>query len=272
MDSISNKLGIDMVNMDRKLILIEEQGNVNASFLLSSMIFDALKNDYGICFVLFHNTYNHYYNVCMKFGYDLKFLREDDKIQIIEPMKIIANTMQCTNEETSHNLNTPITNLSSNNNEDIIHNLFTLITRKYNEMILHKKRAIIVIDDLSHLFNLGLNLRETMYFVRYLRSLVEHNKQCQCQLYVLVHTYQCELSNYFPNIFINGLKHMAYLFIKVEPFKTGQFRDVSGLITLNWQTGCETRQFNLPQIVRYMYALSDRQVKIYTPGTLAMLV
>ncbi|XP_053976679.1 elongator complex protein 6 [Hylaeus anthracinus] len=270
MESVSDMLGIDKVNMGGKIILIEERHDINASFLLNSIIFDALKKNYGICFVLFHNTFNHYHNVSMKFGYNLTILREEGKVKIVEPMKVIATIMQCIDGNTTNKLNVPVTKPSFDNKDNIILNLLTVIKNAYLEMTKHDNPVIIVIDDLSHLYNLGFSLKDTMYYVRYLRSLVEFNNVSQ--LCLVIHTYERELHSCILNTFVHSLKHMAHLFVMVEPFETGYSSDASGKITVNWRIDNIRRKYNWSEIVRYIYKLSDRQVKIYTPGTLAMLV
>ncbi|XP_029044476.1 elongator complex protein 6-like [Osmia bicornis bicornis] len=240
MDSVADTLGIDKVNMDGKVILIEEQHYSNANFLSSAIISDALKKDYRICFVLFHNTFNHYHNVGMKFGYNLSLLKEKGKVTFIEPIKINAPDMETINK--------------------VIDNLFITIKNEYNEMKKDNKPVIIIIDDLSHLYNFGLNLKQCMYYIRCLRSLIEHDKTAQ--LCVMTHTYKHEGSDTFVDI----LKYMAHLFVMVEPLKTGYSNDATGIMTINWRVDPIRRKHNWPEVAKYVYKLSDRQVQIFASG------
>ncbi|XP_043792012.1 uncharacterized protein LOC122714602 [Apis laboriosa] len=250
MDSVSNILGIDKVNMSGKLILIEEQHDSNANFLLNSVIFNALKNNYGICFVLFHNTMNHYHNMGMKFGYNLTLLKEKHKITIIEPIKMIACNMEYIYEPTKN---------------CIINDVFIIIKNECEKMMQSNESVLIIMDDLNHIFNFGVNLREAMYYVRYLRSLIEHYNTVQ--LCIVTHIYKDELKNSFSNIFAQTLKYIAHLFIKIEPLKTGYSSDISGNLIINWRIDNIRIKYNWPQISKYIYKLSDRQVQIYIPGT-----
>lgn len=252
-DSVLNVLGIDKVNMDGKLLLIEEQHDSNANFLLSSVISNALKKDYKICFVLFHNTFNHYHSVGMKFGYNLTLLKEKGNVMVIEPMRIIASDMHTIYDQDT----------------TIEHNLFLFINNECRRMTKENEHIIIIIDELNHLYNLGFDLKKSLFCMRYLRSLVEYNSTSQ--LCVVTHTYKHELQDCTLNTFAHVLKHMAHLHVKVEPFETGYTSDASGKLTINWKRDFVRAKYNWAETAKYIYKLLDRQVQIYAPGTAALL-
>ncbi|XP_076220849.1 elongator complex protein 6 isoform X2 [Nomia melanderi] len=264
MDPVCNILGIDKVNVDGKLILIEERHNSNANFVLNSVILDALNRNYGICFALFHNTFHHYHNVGMKFGYNLTVLRAEGKVRVIEPMKIIESKMRSRNDERTYDMQGTDVNVTYNVSNDINDSLFGTITDEYHKMKKSHKHVIIIIDDLGHLYNLGFTLKDSMSYVRFLRSLIEHD--IASQLCIAIHTYKCELQNSIANRSVHILKHMAHLFVKIDSFKTGQSNDVSGKITINWRVDRIRNEHKWSEISKYMYKLLDRQVKIYSPG------
>lgn len=248
MDSVSDTLGIDKVDMDGKVILIEEQHYSNANFLSNAIILYALKKDYRICFVLFHNTFNHYHYVGMKFGYDLSLLKEKGKVTCIEPMKII--------NEPDNEPNKYILTIK----KVVINDLLITIKNEYNKMKEDNKPVIIIIDDISHLYNFGLNLRQCMYFIRCLRSLIESDNTSQ--FYIMTHAYKHEGSD----TFIDILKYMAHLFVKVEPLKTGYTNDATGIMTVNWRVDSIRRKHNWPEVAKYKYQLSDFKVQIFASG------
>ncbi|KAF3426749.1 hypothetical protein E2986_00907 [Frieseomelitta varia] len=227
MDSVSNVLGIDKVNMDGKLICIEEQHDTNANFVLSSIISNALKRNYEICFVLFHNTMNHYHNMGTKFGYNLTLLKEKGKVTIIEPMKIIAFNMEYIYEQTANN---------------IVHDIFVIIKSELDKIIQSNEHVVIIIDDLSHIYNFGCNLKESISLIEYYNV---------SQLCVVMHTYKDE--NSFSNILTHGLKYIAHLFIKTEPLETGYSSNASGNITINWKIDDVRIKYNWPEIVKYKF-------------------
>lgn len=249
MDSVCNTLGIDKVDMDGKLILIEERHNSDANFLLSSIVYNAVRKNCGICFVLFHNTFNHYQNVGMKFGYNLTSLREKGKIAVIEPMKEIVSNVECMQERAT----------------SIINNIFMAIKSECNKMTNEGRSVLIIIDDISHFYNLGCDLNESVHYVRCLRSFL--GQFPLFQLCIVTHTYNSELKSCVPNVFANGLKRMAHLIVKTEPLQTGYSSDASGNVTINWRISNIRMTYNWPEIAKYMYKLSNRQVQIYAPGT-----
>ncbi|KZC07330.1 PREDICTED: elongator complex protein 6 [Dufourea novaeangliae] len=263
MDPVTNVLGIDKVDMGGKFILIEERPNSNAHFVLNSIIINALNKNYGICFVLFHSTFNHYHNVGMKFGYNLTMLRAEGKVNLIEPMKIIASNIQCTVDEETHKLQEADTKVTPNISSIINDSLCRTIRNGYYEMT-KNNHVVIVIDDLSHLYNLGFTLRDSMYCLRYIRSLIEHDNTSQ--LCIVIHTYERELQSCIANVAADTLKHMAHLFVIIDSLETGYSSDMSGKITINWRIDCIRRTHNWSEISKYLYKLSDRQVKIYTSG------
>ncbi|OAD55625.1 hypothetical protein WN48_04501 [Eufriesea mexicana] len=104
-----------------------------------------------------------------------------------------------------------------------------------------------------------------MYYVRYLRSLLEHYHMSQ--LCIVTHTYKDDQKICLSNILTRSLNYMAHLFIKIEPLETGYSNDASGNITINWRIDDIRKKYNWPEIVKYIYKLSDRQVQFYTAGT-----
>lgn len=269
MDLVCNVLGIDRIDMNGRMILIEEQHGSNANFVLSSIISNALKKNHGICLVLFHNTFNHYQNVSMKLGYNLTALLEKGRVTVVEPMKTVVSDIERISEDAVNASDSILIDSTSETNADIVYNLFRTVKDSYDKVAESTESAVIIVDDLSHFCNLGLTLRDTMYFVRYLRSLVEHKPLCQ--LCIVIHAYESESQNCTPDVLANSLKQMAHLFVTVEPLKTGYSSDASGKMIINWKVNSIRREYHWPEIATYLYKLSDRQVKVYAPGAATVL-
>lgn len=249
MDAVSNAIGIDRVNMDGKLILIEERHDSSANFLLTCVISNAVKNNYGICLVLFHDTFNHYHNTGMKFGYNLTLLKEKGKVTVVEPMKVVASNVECSREKPS---------------TDILRDILVTIETEYRSVAKNNQPAIIVSDDLSHLCSFGCDLRQCVYYARCLTSLVQRSDAAQ--LCVLTHTYKIESPDSLSNTLARCLARMAQLFLKTEPLETGYSSHASGNLTVNWRIDAVRAKYSWPELSRYMYKLTDRRVQIYAPG------
>ncbi|KOC70450.1 Elongator complex protein 6 like protein [Habropoda laboriosa] len=251
MDPVSNTIGIDKVNMDGKLILIEEQHESNANFLLNSIICNALNKNYEICFVLCHNTFNHYHNMGKKFGYNLSSLKEKGKVTVIEPMKVIASDVNFMHTQTSNK---------------ILLDVLLNIKMEYESMTRNGAPVVLLVDDISNFYNLGFDLKEYLYFIRFCRSLIkDYSRSYLC---VVMHTYKHTSQSCISTTFTQVLKHMAQLFIVTEPLETGHSSRASGKIAIHWRIDSVRIKYNWPEIARYIYKLSDHHVDIYAPGTM----
>lgn len=269
MDSVSNILGIDRVNMNGKLIVVEEKHESNANFIINSIIFNALKKETGILLVLFHNTFNHYHNVAMKFGYNLTMLKEKNKVNIVEPMKIIASDIERIGEESTHDSDVNFSKFMANSNVNAMKNLLTTIKDEYHKMKNSNEDVIIIIEDLSHIYNLGFSSESPVYYVRYLRSLLQCNNVSQ--LCILIHTYKHLLQDCISDVLSHYLKHIAHLHIVVDLLESGYTSEISGKITVNWKIDSIRKKYNFSEVARYIYTVSDRQVKISIPDTTVTL-
>ncbi|XP_076764798.1 elongator complex protein 6-like [Xylocopa sonorina] len=249
MDSVSNILGIDKVDMNGKLIVIEERHGSDANFLLSTVISNALKKNYDLCFVLFHNTFNHYHNVGMKFGYNLGLQKEKGKIVVVEPMKVIASNIECIHDQRTNN---------------ILNNVFIIIKNECCKIMRENKPVVIIIDDASHFSSFNCDSRESVCYLRYLRSLVE--RYSMSHICIVTHTYKDEFKDCASNVIARGLRQMAHLFVKVEPLESGYSSDASGNLTVNWRSSAVRVKYKWPEVARYIYKLSNRQVKVCAPG------
>ncbi|KAL2724528.1 hypothetical protein V1478_009041 [Vespula squamosa] len=276
MDSICNIIGIDRVDMSKRMVLIEEQHGCDANFLVNALISNALKKDYGICFVLFHNTFSHYHNVGIRSGYNLMTLKEKGKVALVEPMKELMHNINgiCMDTDTMDIGNRIFSNLyvkvsdSSKDNRfngmTMVDNMFKLIRDNHNEMASQNKTVLIIIEDISHLSDLGLSLRDSMYYIRYIRSLMESHPMTQ--LCVTVHTYQNDVKSCILDFICNNLKYIADLVLIAEPLVTGHSSDASGKITVCWNVDSVRSEYHWTEKMTYLYKLLDWHVKIFAPG------
>lgn len=276
MDSICNTIGIDRVDMRERMVLIEEQHDCDANFLVNALISNALKKDYGICFVLFHNTFSHYHNVGMRIGYNLMTLKEKGKVALVEPMKELMHNINeiCTDTDTMDVSNRIFSDLCikvSDNSKDnrfdgmtVVDNMFKLLRDSYDKVASQNKTVLIIIEDISHLSDLGLSLRDSMYYVRYIRSLMESHPMTQ--LCVTVHTYHNDPQNCILDFISNNLKYMADLVLIAEPLVTGHSSDASGKVTVCWNVDSIRSEYHWTEKMTYLYKLLDWHVKIFAPG------
>lgn len=277
-ESVCTALGIDKVDMRGRLVLIDEQHGSDANFIINSVLSRAVENGHGICLVLFHNTFGHYHNVGMKLGYNLTVLRDRGQVNVVEPMKIIAQNVEDLghdavdadgmeiggalrpgDEDNFKDFN--VTKLDAN----LVRQLFLPVRNSCREALKSQESVVVIIDDLSHLFDIGLSLRDVWYYTRYLRSLMEYEPTLS--VYIMTHTYRAHTDSCQPDMIAVGLKHMAHLIVTVEPLVTGHANDINGKLSVNWKIDNIRRENNWAEKSTYLYKLSDRQVKIFVPGS-----
>ncbi|XP_011689331.1 PREDICTED: elongator complex protein 6 [Wasmannia auropunctata] len=267
MAAVCNILGLDRVNMDGKMILIEEQHGTNANFLVNAILSDALKRmDAAVCLVLCHNTFGHYHNIGMRLGYNLFNLKEKGQVTVVEPMKIIASNITDMCKDFTNRTETIIPDVISTEHVDIAHKLFACVKEKHDEATRFAKSVILIIDDINHLLDLGLSVRDTMYFMRYLRSFI--SLYPLSQLCIFTHVYQENLQTSNADIVANALKHMAHLCVTTQPFKTGHSSDASGKLIVHWKTNSIRSKYHWVEKTVHLFKLSDWQIKICAPGTI----
>ncbi|XP_011874275.1 PREDICTED: elongator complex protein 6 [Vollenhovia emeryi] len=272
METVCNILGIDRVNMDGKTILIEEQHGTNANFLVNAILSHTLKKmNAAVCLVLCHNTFSHYHNIGMRFGYNLLDLKDNGQITVVEPMKIIASNVTDICNDFVDRTETIIPEVTSMKRIDIVHRLFSCVKEKYEEAarFTAHKSVVLIIDDINHFLDLGLSVRDTMYFIRYLRSFVVLYPTSQ--LCILAHVYQGNMQTSDADTVANALKHMAHLCVTTQPFKTGHSSDASGKLTVCWKTNSIKSKFHWAGKATHLFNLSDWQVKICAPGAMSVL-
>lgn len=269
MEMVCNTLGIDRVNMNSKVILIQEQHGTNANFLVNAILSHALKQTNAICLVLCHNTFGHYHNIGMRLGYNLLALKEKGQVTVVEPMKIIASNIADMCKDSMDKEKMIIPTVASTENIDIAHRLFTCVREKYNEAAKFTEPVVFIFDDINHLLDFGLSVHNVMYFVRYLRSFVALHPLSQ--LCILAHTYQDESQISNTDVVANALKHMAHLCVTTQPFRTGRSSDASGKLIVHWRINSVRLEYHWAEKTTHLFKLLDWQVKIGAPGAASVL-
>lgn len=274
MEMVCNTLGIDRVNMNSKMILIQEQHGTNANFLVNAILSHALKQTNAVCLILCHNTFGHYHNIGMRLGYNLLALKEKGQVTVVEPMKIVTSNIADMCKDSTDKEKMIIPTVASAENMDIAHRLFTCVREKYNEAVKFAEPVVFIFDDINHLLDFGLSAHDVMHFVRYLRSFVALHPLSQ--LCILAHTYQDEsqISNRVEmsqDVVANALKHMAHLCVTTQPFRTGRSSDASGKLIVHWRINSVRLEYHWAEKTTHLFKLLDWQVKIGAPGAASVL-
>ncbi|KAL3272876.1 hypothetical protein HHI36_014338 [Cryptolaemus montrouzieri] len=230
-----------------KIVSVKEVGIADSNFIITHLIKKIFQNNEKLCFVTFHNTLNHYQIVGKKLGYDLTGKVTSGDAVILDMLKLIEENIL--NEDYGFVENTGA----------FIENLFRDIEQK-TEVLANSKsnqeHTYLVIDDLSHLLDLGISIEFIIRFITWCCNLKDDSISVIVNNHVS--TYEAN-GDLLPKdiILSNSLSYISDLDIQVSPLKTGRSNEVSGIITLA-RPGEETTELH--------YKAYDRGIKTFNPG------
>ncbi|KAH0813427.1 hypothetical protein GEV33_009364 [Tenebrio molitor] len=232
-----------------KVISIKENGNIDSNFVITHLIKQILLENNKLCFVILHNTLGHYHNVGKRLGYDFLKRIEDGSIRTIEPLKEIV-------EDIGNGKNYLI-----DDKEHIVKALYTSIKQNVEELTsTTPNRVYLIIDDVSHLLDLGIDLKYIISFITYCLSLVNNDK-----VSVVVNTHVCSKSD---EIICNNLNYVSDVIIEVLPLKTGISREVTGVMSIEKSGNAQIAQFHFKAYDKGIktFHLGDFTIcKLFTP-------
>lgn len=231
-------------NAPGRIILIKEINGCDSAFIYSCVLSHCIKNQTPIVFISMHNSLNHHLNVGLKMNFNLQKHIDSGLIQF-------------------YNLG-----------EEIVLNLLENVTFSIQELYLKVQHKIpsrsteplnIIVDGLSHFFDLGYTLRDVNIFCKQLYGLVRQSNNS----FLLIHCNQANEDD-VTHTMSNLLMHKADTVVEIENLQSGWSADVSGLLTVKYlgQKFQYEHMFNLDRKpTRYLFKLFDRGVKLLAPGT-----
>lgn len=230
-----------------KIIAIKEIGIADSNFIITHIIKKIFQNNEKLVLVALHHALPHYQIIGKKLGYDFSKKTSCGDATVIEGMKLIENCITDDDYNYLENKEKILTNLFA----DIKESLETILKLNPNQPV-H-----LVIDDLSHLLDLGINIEYVIRFMTWCINLFQETVKVVISSHVSF--YETDEFDLLPKdvILSNALSYIADLNIEVGPLKTGRSNDVSGII--NIQRRDET-------VTKYHYKAYDRGIKTFRPG------
>lgn len=250
---INTILGFDKA-IENHFIFIKEEHGIDASFLVGTLMWNALHSEAGLCLLSVHNSSNHYQYIGNKLGFNLQESQEGGHALVVDVMKCIVQSFNGNTD------NTKIDFLSEN--KECLHKLYNILESSVTKLKEQHDCVYIIIDNVSDLLSLGHSVKDIILFLYYCRTLVF--KICGVTLVVCAHNSEHDNDT---NLICNAMMHIAEYKIKVSGLSTGFSPNVSGRI----QT--ERRDIGLEywtEKKEFQYKLSDRQIKIFAPGTVTI--
>lgn len=229
-----------------RFTFIKEESGADGSFILNCIFSQRLKSpDCGIVFACLHHSLDHYNNAGIRLGYSLNTFKEKNTIRTIEPLLDIFN-------------NFPSSIFMENG---FIDKFWNLIKSNVQEILTTKSKAILVIDDLSFLLNMGVTANKVLDLCEKILELT--NEIPSLSVVVKMNT-----TDVYPTI-CNNIDDYSNLEIVVERLKSGSFKEVDGKLVI-------TKKFendifsNKSEEKTVLYKVNDRNVKIFVPGEIGV--
>lgn len=227
-----------------KVILIKESNSADSNFVLTHFMRKTLEDDSNrICFVLMHNTIGHYQNVQKKLGMDLINKVDSGHVSVLDLLTSVFNNLIFSRRKYTDRIN-----------EDFIKYIYKDIENKIQLLkdTPGADKVIIVIEDISKLLDLGLDLPSCNIFLQYLINLAHVNDYIK----IIINTH---IGDNNDEIFSNAIEYAADITIGVNALKTGRSSDVTGILKI------KRHDENFEELT-YHYKAMDKTVKSFRPG------
>lgn len=231
-----------------RFTFIKEESGADGSFILNCIFSQRLKSpDCGLVFACLHHSLDHYNSAGMRLGYSLNTFKEKNTIRTIEPLLDIFN-------------NYPSSIFMG---EGFVEKFWELIQTNVRDVLTTKSKAILVIDDLSFLLNMGADTNKVLDLCEKIFELT--NEIPSLSVVVKVNT-----TDVYP-VLCNNIDDYSNLEIIVERLKSGSFKEVDGKLVI-------TKKFendifnNKTEEKTILYKVNDRNVKIFVPGEVGVQI
>ncbi|KAG5878009.1 hypothetical protein JTB14_025464 [Gonioctena quinquepunctata] len=133
--------------------------------------------------------------------------------------------------------------------ENIVKCLYFDIKKNLEEMVKNsEKQAYLIVDDVSHLHDLGIENTQIMTFVNYCLNLINNEK-----ITVVLNNH---VASKFDELVSNNMEYVADVHVEVSSLKTGRSHDVTGLLTVQRKS----------KKSQYQFKAFDRGIKTFHPG------
>jgi hypothetical protein len=229
-----------------KFIFVKENSDIDASFLISSLIGQRIKQiNSGVVLICAHQTLKYYTLNGMKLGYNLSMAITKNNVKVVEPM----------NETFKNNLD----DYSLSTLQDQLNEYLEELLRD------NKSQITIILDNLQYFHNNVTDDKVLINFAHILSKLTRKHKNLSVIL-------KMNLSDLFETV-TNIIEDLADLSLNVEPLKSGNFKDVDGKILVKkFSNPSENSWDPVESESNILYKINDRNIKVFAPGEFGLKV
>lgn len=222
---------------DRTITIIEHE-LADANFILTHLIKQILSNQSNrLLFVICHNTLGHYQNVLKRLGIDLMKRIDDGDVVVMQGLKTLLDEI-----------------LDDGGDGGVLRDKITEVVfdeiQKTVDDFTQNHNVFVMVDDFSHLFDLGVDLRKVLTFVNRCMNLTNNER-----VSVVLGSHVSDNSD---RVVVNNLTYTSDVTVVVSTLKTGRSRDVTGVIDII-RNRVDKRD-------TYHYLATEKEIKTFCPG------
>lgn len=227
----------------RKFIILNENADVDGSFVISSLIGQRLRlQNSGIVLVCCCQSFKYYEACGKKLGFNLSMSVNKKSLLPLEPLRDVINFSP------TH----------------ILDHLYEEICEKITFMKNSgTKNMSIIIDDLTFFTNLTCTEKQIISFGLKLHELATAHEQ----LSLIIKIGLADLHQYLTN----NLEDFADVSITIEKLKSGDFRDVDGKLKIK-KVKSEDGISTIESERNLLYYIGDHNVKLLAPGEIGLKI
>ena len=244
-DPVAKALMLDKVQIDGKVVLIVQKINDGSPFL-HSLLAHCARQGRKICLVSVSQSVGLYQSVGTRLGWNLSNLLSKNQAVFIGGLHSLKDSfkLQKSTDPFDFVFNPCISHLQA---------LFSAIEAATSNWV--DQPFSIFIDELDCLTNLGVQLNDVVNFFQQCHSLIQKNSKGSLIVSVGVTQNDKEITQYS-----SLLSHWSDLVLTEKGLQTGKSKDLSGILTVNWNIPpCTEQQFH--------FKCFDRGIRMFAPGT-----
>lgn len=227
----------------RKFIIVNENADVDGSFVISSVIGQRLRQQSsGIVLVCCCQSLKFYEACGRKLGYNLSMSVSKRSLLPIEVLRDVKNSsITSMLDDLYEEIHEKVTNLQSNG----------------------LKNISIIIDDLTYFTNLTCSEKQLIALGMKLHKLANDNEH----LSLIMKIGLADLHQHVTN----NLEDLADVTVTIEKLKSGDFRDVDGKLVIK-KMKSENGISTVESERNLLYHVGDHNVKLMAPGEFGLKI
>lgn len=221
------------IKPEDKTITVIEHELADANFIITHLLKQILNESNKVCFVIWHNSLGHYQNVLKRLGVDLLKKVEEGEVVVLQGLKRLLEEI-----------------VNDGDAAVLQEVFFEEVKESVGRFVKNNENVFLVVDDFSHLFDLGVGLREVLGFVNKCMNLANDGR-----VSVVLGGHVSDRSD---RIVANSLTYTSDVTIGVSTLKTGRSRDVTGVI--------DVVRNRVDKVDTFHYQATEKEIRTFCPG------